>query len=347
MMFDTHMLYHDTDAARTLLFHSVDSLSTCCPLPTAPQSTLAPSLSEDWTAFCLQGSETQAVSAGNIFHSAGPTEALAATRYWPFQSLVLLGKYGSLWLGPLCRLGGRVGKDGCRRWRQLTDTARRCASQPAVAMRQHDRGFPLVRTLKRSDLHSLFCHFGLELSIPGHCLLVILIIEYFPVEHLETSFLQLSGKHSRAPSLMQSEKISEQLGAVGEHVAPLWVWIRDAVAQQRACRVKNWRYRTVLGHIILSRLHLTEGTGLRRGVETQAGWEWKSCRTTTAVSASRHLISMQTTENRHGAIAQSESVLNNTQIYCKWCGLAAFTDSVVIPVHQKVTSKRPAATKEQ
>lgn len=60
--------------------------------------------------------------------------------------------------------------------------------------------------------------------MPGQCLLVILIIEYLPVELLETSFLQLSGKHSRAPSLMQSEKISvEQLWVVAEHVAPLCV----------------------------------------------------------------------------------------------------------------------------
>lgn len=50
----------------------------------------------------------------------------------------------------------------------------------------------------------------------------------------------------------------------------LCVSIRDAVAEQRTCRVKNWRHQTALGHIISPRLHLTEGTGLRRGVETQA-----------------------------------------------------------------------------
>lgn len=65
----------------------------------------SPFLSEDWTAFCSQGPETQAVSAGNIFHSPGPTGALAATRSGSFQSPVLLGKYGSLWTGPLCRFG--------------------------------------------------------------------------------------------------------------------------------------------------------------------------------------------------------------------------------------------------
>lgn len=68
--------------------------------------------------FVRRNPETQAVPSGNIFHSLGPTEALAATRYGSFQSLVLLGKYGSLWTGPLCcsmrwwRRG--VGKDGCR-----------------------------------------------------------------------------------------------------------------------------------------------------------------------------------------------------------------------------------------
>lgn len=71
---------------------------------------------------------------------------------------------------------------------------------------------------------------------------------------------------------MQSEKISvEQLWVVGEeHVGPLGVWISGAVAEQWTCWQKNRRYQTVLGHILLSRLHLTEGTGLRRAVETQA-----------------------------------------------------------------------------
>lgn len=92
------------------------------------------------------------------------------------------------------------------------------------------------------------------------------------MELLETSSLQLSGKQSRAPSLMQSEKISEQLRVVAERVPPVCVcvWIRDAVAEQRTCRVKKWRHQSVLGRIILSRLHLTEGTGFRRGVEIQA-----------------------------------------------------------------------------
>lgn len=88
--------------------------------PSALSFSLSLFLSEDWTVFCSQGSETQAVSAGNIFHSPGLTGALAATRYGSFQSLVLLGKYGSLWTGPLCRLRG-VGKDKCRWWRHLID----------------------------------------------------------------------------------------------------------------------------------------------------------------------------------------------------------------------------------
>lgn len=43
------------------------------------------------------------------------------------------------------------------------------------------------------------------------------------MELLETSSLQLSGKQSRAPSLMQSEKISEQLRVVAERVPPVCV----------------------------------------------------------------------------------------------------------------------------
>lgn len=82
------------------------------------------------------------------------------------------------------------------------------------------------------------------------------------MELLETSFPRLSGKHSGAPVLMQSEKINvEQLRAVGEHVGPL-VWISDAVAEQRTRWVRNYRYQKVSGRILLSRLHLTAGTGL-------------------------------------------------------------------------------------
>lgn len=296
------------------------------PPPHSPPSTLSPFLSEDWTAFCLQGSETQAVSAGNIFHSPGPTEALAATRYWTFQSLVLLGKYGSLWIGPLCRLGGRVGKDGCRWWRQLTDTARQCASQPAVAMRQHDRAFPLVKGVIYTRL---FFHLGLELSIPGQCLLVILIIEYFPMELLETSFLHLSGKHS---STISNAKWKDKwtITGGGWTCASCVCGSGMLLLRKRTCRVKNWRHQSVLGHIILSRLHLMEETGLRRGVETQAWWERKSCRTTTAVSAStlnQHTNHRkQAWDNRAIWIRLKQ---HSVRIYCKWCGLAAFTDSLV------------------
>lgn len=91
----THTLPSETDAANA-------SDATVSLRPPPPPS---PFLSEDWTAFCSQGPETQAVSAGNIFHSPGPTGALAATRSGSFQSPVLLGKYGSLWTGPLCRFG--------------------------------------------------------------------------------------------------------------------------------------------------------------------------------------------------------------------------------------------------
>lgn len=105
------------DATVSICSHSLHALLSHHP----PLHPLSPFLSEDWTAFCSQSPETQAVSAGNIFHSPGPTGALAATRYGSFQSLVLLGKYGSLWTGPLCRLGG-VGRDECRWWRQLNDT---------------------------------------------------------------------------------------------------------------------------------------------------------------------------------------------------------------------------------
>lgn len=45
------------------------------------------------------------------------------------------------------------------------------------------------------------------------------------MELLETSSLQLSGKQSRAPSLMQSEKISEQLRVVAERVPPVCVCV--------------------------------------------------------------------------------------------------------------------------
>lgn len=103
-----HTLYSETDASS--LSDATVSQCALSTSPSSPPSLLSPFLSEDWTAFCSQGPETQAVSAGNIFHSLGPTEALAATRYGSFQSLVLLGKYGSLWTGPLCRLGGGSGK---------------------------------------------------------------------------------------------------------------------------------------------------------------------------------------------------------------------------------------------
>lgn len=43
------------------------------------------------------------------------------------------------------------------------------------------------------------------------------------MELLETSSLQLSGKQNRAASLMQSEKISEQLRVVAERVPPVCV----------------------------------------------------------------------------------------------------------------------------
>ena len=99
----THTLPSETDAANAS--DATVSLRALTPTPTPP-SPLSLFLSEDWTAFCSQGPETQAVSAGNIFHSPGPTGALAATRSGSFQSLVLLGKYGSLWTGPLCRFGG-------------------------------------------------------------------------------------------------------------------------------------------------------------------------------------------------------------------------------------------------
>lgn len=91
------------------------------------------------------------------------------------------------------------------------------------------------------------------------------------MELLEASFLQLSGECSRAPSLMQSEKISvKQLWVVGEHVRPFGVWINGAVTEQETCWLKNCRYQTVLRHILLSRLHLMEGPGLRTALETQA-----------------------------------------------------------------------------
>lgn len=104
-----------------------------------------------------------------------------------------------------------------------------------------------------------------------------------------------------------------------EHVGPLGVWISGAVAEQRTCWLKNPRYQTALGHILLSRLHLMEGTGLRRAVETQASWERRSCNATMAASARKHSIGLGTTENRHGTMEPSESILNNTQ-----CGFTAF-----------------------
>lgn len=47
---------------------------------------------------------------------------------------------------------------------------------------------------------------------------------------------------------------------------------------------------------------------------------------TMAISASRHLISIQTTEQTHGTMEQSESVLNNAHCKLTVCGLAAFID---------------------
>lgn len=128
--------------------------NTLCTLrspSTLPPSPLSPFLSEDWTAFCSQGPETQAVSAGNIFHSLGPTGALAATRYGSFQSFILLGKYGSLWTSPLCRLG-EAGKDECRWWRQLSDTVWQCACQTAIVTREYDGGGSISINSKRNNI---------------------------------------------------------------------------------------------------------------------------------------------------------------------------------------------------
>lgn len=150
-----HTLYSETDASS--LSDATVSQCALSTSPSSPPSLLSPFLSEDWTAFCSQGPETQAVSAGNIFHSLGPTEALAATRYGSFQSLVLLGKYGSLWTGPLCRLGGEWEKTGAGdedNWM----TRYECACQTAIATRQFDGGFPLVRTLKGVIYVCLFLH---------------------------------------------------------------------------------------------------------------------------------------------------------------------------------------------
>lgn len=78
--------------------------TVCTNAPSPHQLLTPPPLSpRTGLPFVSQGAETQAVSAGNIFHSPGPTGALAATRYGSFQSFVLLGKYGSLWARPLCR----------------------------------------------------------------------------------------------------------------------------------------------------------------------------------------------------------------------------------------------------
>lgn len=57
-----------------------------------------------------------------------------------------------------------------------------------------------------------------------------------------------------------------------------------------------------------------------------------------AISASRHLINIQTTEQTHGTMKQSESVLNNAHCRITVCGLAAFIheDSTFLCITQQV-----------
>lgn len=64
-----------------------------------------------------------------------------------------------------------------------------------------------------SELTVFFFHLGLELWIPGQCLLLMLItIRGFPDgTPKKYSPLLLPGKHCRAPSLIQSEKISGEM----------------------------------------------------------------------------------------------------------------------------------------
>lgn len=78
----------------------------------------------------------------------------------------------------------------------------------------------------------------------------------------------------------------------------------------------------VLG--LLSRLHVLAGIGLWRAVEAQAWWKRKeACNATVAISASRHLINIQTTVQTHKTMEKSESVLNNAHCGITGCGLAA------------------------
>lgn len=66
---------------------------------------------------------------------------------------------------------------------------------------------------KQFRVKCFFFHLGLELWIPGQCLLLMLItIRSFPDgTPKKYSPLLLPGKHCRAPSLIQSEKISGEM----------------------------------------------------------------------------------------------------------------------------------------
>lgn len=193
-----------------LLFQCALTLSTCY-LPIIAPSPLSPFLSEDWAAFCSQGPETQAVSAGNIFHSQGPTEALAATWYWSFQRLVLLGKYGSLWTCPLCRSGAGGGK----RWVQVTKTIEWHSMMVCMSAcschKELWQGFSINTFIGEIYILSL-------LSIWSGILNTWVMSlanannRVFPwLGHLKGSLLLLPGKHLTAPSLIQSEKISVEI----------------------------------------------------------------------------------------------------------------------------------------
>lgn len=191
-----------------------------------------------------------------------------------------------------------------------------------------------------------FFHLGLELWVPGQCLLLMLIIEFFPDGTLKVFPAPAAWKTLHSPISNSKWKDKWRNVPAGsawfpaKNVWVLFVFGSAMLLRNRGCffsgiaaRLGLWRensrYQTEVQAAsgLLSRLHVLAGIGLRRAVETRAWWKREeACNATMAISVSRHLISIQTTEQTHGTMEQSESVLNNAHCRLTVCGLAAFID---------------------